>query len=152
MRKLTVVESLSKHLGKLVFKFYRLSNQGEAIRVPQDVTDSRGFYQDIGGVSERALKGTAADCAVKFQFKRDEVSGPVQAADAAIFQDPHTKPFAVIEFRYRSPARLIAEGVMPPPVAQEAIPRPITEESVMNMTKKQLRKELLEMIRDKSQQ
>ncbi|EAA35602.1 hypothetical protein GE21DRAFT_2614 [Neurospora crassa] len=98
----------AKHYGTLVVNLYLRVKTGGVIP-----------FRDIDGpipilsVGEKDLKGKAVDS--KVSFESEPIDRPGQVATSRNV-DPHHRPIAVFEFRYRTMEGLLQEGIVSRPV------------------------------------
>ncbi|EGZ76105.1 hypothetical protein NEUTE2DRAFT_50274 [Neurospora tetrasperma FGSC 2509] len=100
----------ARHYGTLVVNLYLRVKTGRVIS-----------FRDIDGpipilsVGEKDLKGKAVDS--KVSFESEPIDRPGQVAISRNV-DPHNRPIAIFEFRYRTMEGLLQEGIVSRPVVK----------------------------------
>ncbi|KAK3495996.1 hypothetical protein B0T13DRAFT_489591 [Neurospora crassa] len=98
----------AKHYGTLIVNLDLRLDTGRV-----ESFGSRSGPIPILSVAEKDLKGKAVDCKVNFDSEPNDRPGRATIAKNV---DPHHRPIAVFEFRYRTMEGLLQEGIVSRPV------------------------------------
>ncbi|KAK3498083.1 uncharacterized protein B0T23DRAFT_100944 [Neurospora hispaniola] len=100
----------AKHYGTLIVNLYLKVDTGRVAFIRDKYSP-----KPILSVGEKDLKGKAVDS--KVNFVSEPIDYPGQVATSRNV-DPHNRPIAVFEFRYRTMEGLLQEGIVSRPVVK----------------------------------